>query len=187
MQFWHFNRGLEIGELDLNNITDTVASGCSTSHEPERVGWMSTIVRDRPSIVGVRNDERIRLAYLLACEFLGVPVTCLDNDFVTCHCCSIIEAVGPMRDPVIDPSHEPPERDTGIHITVCISVGGTVARRPVLEFSLRDYITDLSIQVQLPVSCGILVRQTFKADLCNPTNPLLPAGGCRPYQFKRCI
>ena len=119
------------------------------------------------------------LANLLAGEFLGVPVTCLYNDFVACNCCSIIEAVRPMGDPVIDPSHEPPERDTGIDITVYIGVGGIMAVCRILEFTLRDYIADLSIQFQLPVSCRILVGQSFKADLCNASDPLLAAGCCR--------
>ncbi len=108
MQFRCFGRGLEIGELNLHNVTNTVTSGCTGSYEPERIRWVISIIRDRPSIIGVRNDECIRLAYLLACEFLGVPVSCLDNDFVTCNCCGIIKAVGAMRDPVIDPSHQPP-------------------------------------------------------------------------------
>ena len=57
-----------------------------------------------------------------------------------------------MRDPVIDPSHEPPERDTGIHITVRIGVGGAVMQCPVLEFALWDDIANLTIQFQLPVT-----------------------------------
>ncbi len=86
------------------------------------------------------------LANLLAGEFLGVSVTCFHNDFVSCSCSSIVEPVGAVRDPVIDPSHEPPEWNTGIYITVRIGVGCTVARCPVFEFSLGDHIADLTVQ-----------------------------------------
>ena len=155
-------------------------SGCTAADQPERIGRMITIVRDRPSIVGVRDYERIRLSYLLACEFFGVSVTCFHNYFIASCSGGIVEPVGAMRDPVIDPSHEPPERDTGIDITGRIGVGGAVMQCPVLEFSLRDHIANLTIQFQLPVTGRILVRQTFEADLYDSADPLLPACGCGP-------
>ena len=130
---------------------------------------------------GVRDYERICLAYLLACEFLGVSVTCFDNNLITCYSRGIVKSVRSVRDPVINPSHEPPERDTGINIVICISVCGAVMQCPVLEFALGDHIADLTIQFQLPVTLRILVRKVFEADLYDTADPLLPACGFGPY------
>jgi hypothetical protein len=115
------------------------------------------------------------------CEFLGVSVTCFHNYFISSYSSGIIEPVRAMRYPVIDPSHKPPERYTGIDITVCIGVSCIVAARRILEFSLRDNIADLPNHLQLPVSCWILVRQTFKANLYNATDTLFVAAGRGPH------
>jgi hypothetical protein len=56
-----------------------------------------------------------------------------------------------------------------------------MARSPVLEFPLWDFITDLANKLQLPVAGRVLVGQPLKADLHNAADTLLPACGIGSY------
>jgi len=116
---------LELGQFDFFNIADTVMNrGETCTHQAEGIRRMRSIGGKRQAVHPVGNDKPVRGPDLLAGELLAVSVPGSHDDCIAGICENVIESVRAVRNPVVDPSHEPPERYALVDIPVPIGIGG---------------------------------------------------------------
>ena len=142
--------GLEAGQTDLRDVADPLsAAGGSGSHEFK---WGSSSPGERRAVQCVCYDKPVVMADVETCEArIEYTVACDHGNGIACGGSKIIEPAGSVRDAVIDPSHEPPERDAVIDLSAGIGVCNVMAGDGILQFRLREQVADNAVEEQAVV------------------------------------